>query len=229
MTPRPAAPRSGRAGSGRRRLLAVCAALVLAAGALEAAARLPWFTGSVDAVGRGTVPVSATGADLVAALRPVALLAAAAVAAVVALAGPARRFLAAPLAFAGGGVGTAVVRRLLAPPAPSDLAALPGAPAAGTPVPASVAPQAGLVAGALGAVLLLAAAVLLLVGEAGLARLGPRYAARPPAPETAAPAAPGESDRAAWDALDAGHDPTAAPPAAGTDARTDGGGGERAN
>jgi hypothetical protein len=39
--------------SRRLLLLLVCLALAVAAGALEGAARLAWFTGDVEAVGRG--------------------------------------------------------------------------------------------------------------------------------------------------------------------------------
>lgn len=113
----------------RRRLVLICLALVAGAAALEAAARLGWFTASVDVVGRaGTV--TATGADLVPGLSGIALLALAAVAAAVALAGPPRRLLGVVVAAAGAYVGVAVVRLLLTPPAPADLAALPVAPRA---------------------------------------------------------------------------------------------------
>ena len=61
-----------------------------------------WFTAGVDAVGRGTVDVTATGADP-AALTGVALLALAAVAAAVAAGrAAARRVLGALVAAAGG-------------------------------------------------------------------------------------------------------------------------------
>jgi uncharacterized membrane protein (TIGR02234 family) len=189
-------------------LLLVCLALAGAAGALEGAARVAWFTGGVDAVGRGTVTVTADGADLLPALSAVALLALAAVAAAVAVAGPARRVLGAVLAAAGGYVGVLVVRLLLSPPTPADLAALPGAPAGGTAVADSVALHPGPVPAALGAILLLAAGVALVVGDC---QLGARYAARPAHEPT-------DPDRAAWDALDAGHDPTADPTADPADA-----------
>ena len=134
----------------------VCLALVAGAAALEAAARLGWFTASVDVVGRaGTV--TATGADLVPGLSGIALLALAAVAAAVALAGTPRRLLGVVVAAAGAYVGVAVVRLLLAPPAPADLAALPGAPAGGTAIAGAAALEPGPLPAALGAVLLLAA------------------------------------------------------------------------
>jgi uncharacterized membrane protein (TIGR02234 family) len=187
----------------------VCAALLGGAAALEGAARLPWFTTGVDAVGRGTVAVTATGADLVPALSAVALLAAAAVAAAVALAGPARRVLGAVVGVAGIWIGVTAVGLALTPPAAADLAALPGAPAGGTALAGPVTGHAGPPVGALGGVLLAAAGVALLVGDRRLPRLGTRYAARP-GHEVSPAAADGavDPDRAAWDALDAGRDPT---------------------
>ena len=202
----------------RRRLTAVCAALLGGAAALEGAARLAWYTAGVDAVGRGTVPVTATGADLVPALTGVALLAVAAVAAAVALAGTARRLLGVVVAAAGAWIGVAVGGLLLAPPAPADLAALPGAPAGGTAVAGSLALRPGPLPAVLGVLLLVAAGITLAAAERRLPRLGARYAARPPAAtatSTAAVRADADPDRAAWDALDAGRDPTTDGPAAG--------------
>jgi len=190
-------------------LLLVCLTLAGAAGALEGAARVAWFTGDVDAVGRGTVTVTADGADLLPALSAVALLALAAVAAAVAVAGPARRVLGAVVAAAGGYVCVLVVLLLLSPPPPAALAALPGAPAGGTAVADSVALRPGPAPAALGAILLLVAGVALVVADRRLPRLGARYAARPAHHE------PTDPDRAAWDALDAGRDPTADPADAG--------------
>jgi uncharacterized membrane protein (TIGR02234 family) len=184
----------------------VCLGLVAGAAALEGSARLGWFTAGVDAVGRGTVAVAATGADLLPGLSGVALLALAAVAAAVALAGTARRLVGGVVAAAGGYVGVAAVRLVLRPPAPADLAALPDAPAGGTAVAGSVAVQPGPLPAVLGAGLLLAAGLGLVVAEAGLPRFGARYAARPE--ERAGEADP---DRAAWEALDAGRDPTVDP------------------
>jgi uncharacterized membrane protein (TIGR02234 family) len=200
--------------SGHRRLAVVCAALLGGAAALEGAARLAWFTAGVEAVGRGTVRVTAVGADVVPALTAVALLAVAAVAAAVALAGAARRVLGALVAVAATWVGVAVGGLLLAPPAPDDLAALPGAPAGGTAVADSVALRPGPLPALLGALLLVVAGITLAVAERRLPRLGARYAAHPvsadPSAEAAAPAhGDADPDRVAWDALDAGRDPTA--------------------
>jgi uncharacterized membrane protein (TIGR02234 family) len=200
----------------RRRLVLVCLGLVAGAAALEGAARLGWFTADVDVVGRaGTV--TATGADLSPGLSGIALLALAAVAAAVALAGTPRRLLGVVVAAAGVYVGVAVVRLLMDPPGPANLAALPGAPAGGT-VGSSVATTGGPLSAVLGAVLLLAAGLALMPAERRLPRFGARYAAR-----SAERAATADPDRVTWEALDAGRDPTAdADPA--RPGRTDGGG-----
>ena len=234
---------------GRRSLAAVCAALLAGAAALEGAARLPWFTAGVDAVGRGTVPVTARGADLVPVLTAVALLAVAAVAAAVALAGPGRRVLGIVVAVAGTWVGVAAGGLLLAPPDPADLAALPGGPAGGTAVAGSVALRFGSLPALLGALLVVAAGITLAVAERRRPRLGARYGARPadrtppdgrtgPGERSAAEAREAaDPDRAAWDALDVGRDPTADPAADPAPARlgsisptrTDGGASDRAD
>jgi hypothetical protein len=103
---------------------------------------------------------------------------------------------------AGGYVGAMAVRLLLSPPTPTDLATLPGAPAGGTAVVGSVALRPGPLPAVLGAGLRVGAGVALAVADRRLPRVGGRYAARPEQ-ETADP------DRAAWEALDAGVDPTA--------------------
>jgi uncharacterized membrane protein (TIGR02234 family) len=205
------------AGGAGRRLGLVCLALVGGAGALEGAARVAWFTTGVDAVGRGTVPVTATGVDLLPGLSGLSLLALAAVAAAVALAGVPRRLLGGLIAMAGAYVGVATVRLLVTPPAPADLAALPAAPAGGR-VAAAVSTGWGPLSALLGAALLLTAGIGLVAGEGRLPRFGARYAARP-----AVRAATTDPDRATWDALDAGRDPTADPPSRRTDGSAPGG------
>jgi uncharacterized membrane protein (TIGR02234 family) len=188
----------------------VCAALVLAAAGLWAGSRLAWFTAAVDAPGRGRVAVRATGAEVAPALTGLALLALAAVPAAVALAGPLRRGLGVLLTAAGAWAWTVVVRLLHPPPTAAELAALPGAPATGTPVPDSVTAGVGPLPAALGALLLTGAGVVLLVRERRLPRFGARSRA-----------AAADPDRAAWEALDAGVDPTVEP--------TDGGPAKRAD
>ena len=203
-----------------RRLSAVCLGLIAAAAALEGSGRLAWYGTGVEAVGRGVVPVTATGADLLPGLTAVAALAAAAVAAAVALAGAVRRALGVVVALAGVGTAVVVGRLLLAPPTAGALAALPGAPAGGTPA-GPVTLHVGPLPAVLGALVLLGAGAVLAVAEPRLARFGGRYATRPAA-EAADP------DRSTWDALDAGRDPTVADRGAPVDrGRTDGGAADR--
>lgn len=185
--------------SARSRLLVVCAALLGAAGALTGAATLTWYTADIPAAGRAPVRVAVTGAEAVAGLTAVALLAVAGVAAAVALAGPARRVLGVVLALAGAWLG--VLLATATRPAPADVAALPTAPA-GAGLPASVEATAAPLVAVVGVLLLLVAGAALAVAEPRLPRFGARYAA---AQDRRAEPDP---DRAAWDALDAGRDPT---------------------
>lgn len=212
----PASPAPAGAPRGAaRRLLTVVAALLASAGALAGSAALGWYAADVPAPGRAPVRVAARGADLLPGLDAAALLALAAVAAAVALGGIARRLLGIVLVLVAVWVGAAVAGVVAAPPDGAALAALPGAPA-GAGLPVGVAGTAAPLLAGVGVLLLAAAGVLLGVRERGLARLGARYAAaRPggtdpgaehrPAPREADP------DRSAWEALDAGRDPTADP------------------
>lgn len=194
------------AGNGRRRLLLICVGLAAAALALWGSSRLTWFSATVTTPTRGTVALAATGGDLVPALSGVALLALAAVAAAVAVSGVARRVLGVLLLAAAIGTGVAVVAEVAGPPSVEELVALlhvslgsdPTATLPQAPVGVTLAPWLGVV----GTVLLLAAGAALLAGERGLPRLGGRYAA----PGARRPAA--DPDRAAWQELDAGRDPT---------------------
>ncbi|MGE3285354.1 MAG: Trp biosynthesis-associated membrane protein [Pseudonocardia sp.] len=188
-----------------RRLAYACAALLAAAGALAGASALPWYAADVPAPGRAPVHVVARGADLLPGLDAVALLALAGVAAVVALGGPVRRVLGALLLLAALWIGTALVVTVASPPDGAAIAALPTAPA-GAAVSAAVTATAAPLLAAAGVLLLAATGAAVAVGEPRIARLGARYGrgeARR-APET-------DPDRAAWEALDAGRDPTAGP------------------
>jgi hypothetical protein len=120
------------------------------------------------------------------------------------------------VAAAGGYVGVMVVRLLVSPPSPADLADLPGAPAGGTAVAGSVASHPGPLLAAFGGILLIAAGAALVVADRRLPRLGARYSARPEQAAT-------DPDRATWEALDAGVDPTVEAGDAGA-GRSDGGG-----
>lgn len=201
--PGTAGARDGRG----RRLAWVCVALLAAAGALAGASALAWYIADVPAVGRAPVRVVARGADVVAGLHAAALLAVAAVAAVVALAGAARRVLGAVLVLVAAWLTWALARAVAAPPTGTEIAALPGAPAgagipAGPAAPIEVAATAApLLAGA-GVLLLATAGLVTALREPLLARFGARYAT------AGARRAELDPDRAAWDALDAGRDPT---------------------
>jgi hypothetical protein len=76
-------------------------------------------------------------------------------------------------------------------------------------VAGSASPHVGPLVAVLGALLLVLAGVVLAVGEPRLPRLGGRYATRGVAREAATDSDRADPDRAAWDALDAGRDPTA--------------------
>ena len=195
--------------SSGRRLAAVCLALLGGAVGLWVATRLSWFTTAVEAVGRGPVPVSADGTDVVPALAGLALLAAAAIPAAVALAGVFRRALGVLVAAGGALAGWRVATALVNPPSAADLATLPGAPAGGTAAAGPVALGPGPIPAAVGAALLVVAGVVLLIGERRLPRFGGRFAReRRQNGPARAQGRGAEPDRAAWDALDAGRDPT---------------------
>lgn len=185
----------------RRRLLPlVCAGLAVAAAALAGAARLAWYAADVPAAGRAPVRVEITGADALPGLNGVALLALAAVAAAVALSGLVRRLLGVLLALVAAWLAVALATTPA--PSPAQLAALPAAPA-GAAVPAAVESAAGgpVVAG-IGSLALAVTGAALALAEPRLRRFGARYAG------ARARRAEPDPQRAAWDALDAGRDPT---------------------
>lgn len=183
-----------------RRLALTCVALLAGAGALAGASALTWYAADVPAAGRLPVRVAARGGDVLAGLDAVALLAVAGVAAAVGLAGVSRRVLGGALVAVAGWLTVALVGTVTSPPTGTDLAALPGAPA-GAGTPTDVTATAAPLLAAAGVALLVAAGLVLLVAEPRLARLGARYGGATRRVEA-------DPDRAAWDALDAGRDPT---------------------
>lgn len=189
----------------RRALGLACLLLLLGAGSLWVSGTLTWFSVTVPTATRGELSTAATGAQLQPAITAVAALLLAAVAATVALSGIARRVLGVVVALAGVAAGWATLAQVVTPPTPAQLvSAREGLSTGGRPigtsvVSASVWPWLA-VAGAVVAVL---AGGLLAVREARMARLGARYAA--PGTPTDEPADP---DRAAWEQLDDGRDPT---------------------
>lgn len=194
---------SAPARSGRLLGLA-CLGLVAASALLWGASALVWFR--VTPAGRA--PVALDGAQVSPSLTGFALLVLAGVAALVASGGVVRRVLAVLLGVAGAVVAVTATTALFGSPFATDApaATLPQPPA-GTPVdalrfqPTAVTP-APLLAVA-GGLLLLAVAVLVVLREPRLSRLGARYAAPGKRPVEIDP------DRAAWQDLDAGRDPTA--------------------
>ncbi|HYH30691.1 MAG TPA: Trp biosynthesis-associated membrane protein [Pseudonocardia sp.] len=193
---------------GPRLLGAACAGLVVCAGLLWSGSATTWYR----VIPAGAAPVELTGAQVAPWLGGVALLALAGVAGVVATGGVLRRLVGALLGLAGAGVLVFGLRALFVDPFATDAraSALPQPPPGVTvdalrhqPTDVTAAP---LVAVA-GAAVLLAVGVLVLVRERRLPRFGARYAA--PAERRAER----DPDRAAWQELDAGRDPTADPDA----------------
>ncbi len=191
---------------GPRVLGGACAGLALSAGLLWAGSATVWYR-----VSRlGGPPVELTGAQVAPWLGGIALLALAGVAGVVATGGLPRRLVGVLLALAGAGVLVSGVLALLSDPYATDASAasLPQPPAGVTvdelryqPTDATGAPLLAVA----GAAALLAVGVVVLVLERRLPRLGARYAA--PGERRVEP----DPDRAAWQELDEGRDPTVDP------------------
>jgi len=205
--------------SGRRGLALCTVALVAASALLWVSSGLVWFRVTAQVPLRGPVPVTFTGAQAWPPVLGLAPLTLAGVAAVVALAGPVRRLLGGLVAAFGVWAVEAALRGLFGPhPGPLD----PGYPSPppgvdvdalrDQPLVATGAPWAAVAAG----LLMLAVGVRVMSRERDLPRFGARFTVghdRPRRPD---------QDRAWWDALDEGSDPTATnDPAndAGTDPR----------
>ncbi|MBW0117607.1 Trp biosynthesis-associated membrane protein [Pseudonocardia abyssalis] len=167
-----------------RTLGLACAGLVAAAAALWGSSQALWFRVTTAVAGGGQQVVEVTGAQARPVLGGVALLALAGVAGLVATGGLLRRAVGLLLVVAGAAVGVAAL----------TAAAPPGI------VPAETTPAPSLAV--LGGALLVAVGAVVLVRERRLPRLGARYAAPGSRP------APTDPDRAAWQDLDAGRDPT---------------------
>lgn len=169
--------------SRRRPLWVVMLALVLASGALWWSSRLVWASQlRVLPGGAGTTDVWRSGAEVVPALLGLAVVALAGVAGVVAVGGWLRRVLAVLLGLAG-------------------LVAVGVAGFAGGPAELPFLPWGRVLAGLAG-VLLVLAGVLVLRFADRLPALGTAY--RPPDEPTRS----ADPDRALWQALSEGRDPT---------------------
>ncbi len=189
-----------------RTLGAVCAGLGLAAVLLWGASTATWFVVTVA----GRAPVTFDGAQVAPSLTGLALLALAGVAGVVATGGVVRRVLGALLGLAGVAVGVIGARALLFSPFATDAsgAGLPQPPSGVSvdalryqPTETTVAPLLAVAA----AVVLLLVGLAVAVRESRLPRFGARYAAPGSRPVELDP------DRAAWQDLDVGRDPTVDP------------------
>ncbi|VVJ16691.1 Tryptophan-associated membrane protein [Amycolatopsis camponoti] len=171
----------------RRPLWMIVVALLLAALALWGASRLTWFAEFRDGGVRGTVLYRETGEQRATALVPLALLALAGVAGVIATGGWARRVLGVVLALAGVAAVWSGVSGVKF-----------SGWADGLPVTQMLLGRGLAVLGGI----LVAAGGLAAVKGAGAARLGARYAA----PATRKKAR--DPDAELWEALSEGEDPT---------------------
>jgi hypothetical protein len=176
--------------AGRRPLWIVVAVLLAGAAALWGGSRLAWFAEVRDAGVRGLVLQTETGAERSTALVPIAVLALAAVAGMVATGGWARRVLSAVLVVAGIAACWATVT---------------AAPFGGYPDNAPAGEMlAGRGLGLLGGILLVVGGVLGARLAGRMPRLGARYSAPGARKRTAK-----DPDTELWDALSEGDDPTA--------------------
>jgi uncharacterized membrane protein (TIGR02234 family) len=176
-------------------------ALLLCALALWISTRLVWVRAGFASSLRGPFTQAATGADVHPELGGLALLALAAVAALVATGGWARRIVGVAVAAAGGWAVWLALGWVLGP-VPASLGALPAPPVDAVPSGTPVRTAAPVLALAAGFVLVITG-VAIWCWARGMPRMGGRYAA----PGAAARAPARESEW--WDRLDAGDDPTA--------------------
>ena len=182
-----------------RGLAVACCGLAGAAGLAWGSSALLWYTVSPS----GRAPVVFTGAQVTPSLSGIAWVALAGVAGLVATGGVVRRVVAVLLGLAGlvvAAVGwDGWTRTVYA----EDLAdhVPPGATPSPPPLEVTPAPLLAVAGG----LLLLAVGAFVLLREPRLSRLGARYAAPGARPVEVDP------DRAAWQDLDAGRDPTADP------------------
>lgn len=174
-------------GAAKRALWVIVVALLLGAAALWGSSELTWFAEHRGLPLGGTTLHTETGSEYSGALVPVAVLALAAIAGVVATGGWARRVLGAVVVLAGGAVAATGVVGI-------DLSG-------GDDYP-TMSILAGRGLAVLAGVLLAAAGVFVVRLARRMPRLGERYAA--PGKQRAVR----DSDTELWDRLSAGDDPT---------------------
>ncbi|MHC1557360.1 TIGR02234 family membrane protein [Actinomycetospora sp. C-140] len=208
MTAAPHRPAGGRAPAHPPgRLLGLLALLlVVAAGVLWGASRLAWVSQVVDGV-TGQRTTTADGASAEPILVPWALLCLAAVGGLVATAGWGRRVVGTLVAVAGL---WAVLRGAAGLVAPTADALPDGLRPGDRPLPPE-ALVAGPLLGVLGGLLMVAAGLLAVRWAAVLPRMGARYDAPGAAGADGRRPRPTDPDRAFWEALDEGEDPTRDP------------------
>lgn len=186
----------------RRMQVAAVVVLLAAAAALGGAARAGWARVGFQVPLRGSVAVRVDGSDLLPALGPLALLALAAVAALLATGGWARRLLGALLLFAAVPPAVGVARVADEGRLTRAAVSAGGLPARSIPDGVITVLPAGHVLGAAGAVLLAGAGAALVLRGHRMPRMGRRY--RVPTAQRSAP-----RDHELWERIDAGEDPTA--------------------
>jgi hypothetical protein len=186
--------------------LAVTSGLLIAASAsLAGAAMLGWAQVGVQVPLRGIVPVRVAGSAVLPALAPLALLALASIAAVLATGGRARWLLGAVLLIAA--VPPAIAALRVTDGLTGAALAVAGLPARSVPVGSVTVLVAGPTLAAGGAALLATAGVALVVWGHRMPRLGHRYQV-----PTAQPNGQLPPDGRFWERMDAGEDPTAPGP-----------------
>jgi Tryptophan-associated transmembrane protein (Trp_oprn_chp) len=188
----------------RRVLLATIVALIAASAALGGAAALGWAQIAVQTPLRGTVGVRLAGSDVLPALGPLAGVALAAVAAVLATGGRVRWLLGALLLGAAVPPTVAALHVFDARWLTGVAMSAAQRPARSVPVGAATALFAGPVLAAAGAALLAAAGVALIGWGHRMPRLGRRYQS----PIARSDGRVHPDDGQFWERMDAGEDPT---------------------
>jgi hypothetical protein len=188
----------------RRVLRATIAALIAASAALGGAAALGWAHIDVQTPLRGIVGVRLVGSEVLPVMGPLAAVALAAVAAVLATGGRVRWLLGALLLGAAVPPTVAVLHVFDARWLTGVAMSAAQRPARSVPVDSATPLFAGPVLAAAGAALLAAAGIALIGCGHRMPRLGRRYQA----PVTRSGGGVPPDDRRLWERMDAGEDPT---------------------